>query len=154
MAANPKSDLGRFVRSRERRDGTDHVFMSVPASLRPEGWPKTISLPCSGKRSGRLDDPRFLDRVRRDAIHLNQRLDQRRQHENTYRSDHRNARALAEIYFRTQRYRELSEGRKTRNSRDALIFAAWAADRGDPDFASLKKYDFEASCRCMTISPR
>ena len=143
MAANPKLDLGRFVRSRKRRDGTDHVFMSVPTSLRPEGWPKTINLPCSGKRAGRLDDPRFFERVRNDAKRLNERLDQRRQHEETYRSDRRNVRALAEIYFRTQRYRALSKGRKNRNRRDALIFADWAADRGDPDFASLKKYDFE-----------
>lgn len=143
MAGNHERDLGRFVRSRTREDGTDHVFMSVPAELRPTGWPPTISLPSEAKRAGRLNDPIFLAKVQREAAILNTRLDQRRHDEEVYRSDRRNARALAEIYFRTQRYRALSDARKYRNRRDALLFAKWAEDRADPDFATLMKPDFE-----------
>lgn len=117
--------------------------MSVPAELRPTGWPPTINLPSEAKRPGRLDDPRFLARVQRDAAILNARLDQRRHDEAVYRSDKRTARALVAIYFKTRRYKALSEGRKNRNRHDAKLFAKWSEDRGDPDFATLRKPDFE-----------
>ena len=137
-------DLGRFIRVRERRDGTHHVFMSVPASLRPPGWPKTITLPEEGTAIGSLHDERFRARVLKAAACVNKRLDARRDLERTYRSAGRkNTRALAEIYFRTLRYRRLSDARKYRNRRDAMIVVRWAEGRGDPDFADLLKADFE-----------
>jgi hypothetical protein len=137
-------DLGRFVRARERRDGTHHVFMSVPASLRPSGWPKTITLPEEGSTIGSLHDEKFRARVLKAAACVNKRLDARRDLEKTYKSEGRkNTRALAEIYFRTLRYRKLSDARKYRNRRDAMIVVRWAEGRGDPDFAGLLKADFE-----------
>ncbi len=32
MAKEHETNLGRFIRSNRRQDGTDHVFMSVPWS--------------------------------------------------------------------------------------------------------------------------
>lgn len=137
-------DLGRFVRARERRDGTHHVFMSAPASLRPPGWPKTITLPEEGSAIGSLHDEKFRARVLKAAACVNKRLDNRRDLEKTYKcAGRKNTRALAEIYFRTLRYRKLSDGRKYRNRRAAMIVVRWAEGRGDPDFADLRKADFE-----------
>ncbi|HBY44263.1 MULTISPECIES: tyrosine-type recombinase/integrase [Alphaproteobacteria] len=143
MAKEHETNLGRFIRSNRRQDGTDHVFMSVPDHLCPSGWPKTITLPSEGKVRGSLEDPVFLAKVRREAEVLNARLDQRRLEEEVYRSDQRNARALANIYFKTQRFRDVSEARQYRNRRDAMLFVDWAERRGDPDFATLRKPDFE-----------
>lgn len=137
-------DLGRFVRTRDRQDGTHHVFMSVPKALRPPGWPANITLPEEGSQYGSLNNKKFLDRVLRDAQRLNKRLEVRRDREKTYSSvGKRNTRALTEIYFRTQRYRELGDARKYRNKRDAMIFVIWAERRGDPDFAAIMKPDLE-----------
>lgn len=145
MKTTDRFNLGRFIRVRERGDGRHHVFMSIPKHLRPEGWPATITLPESGQQSGTLDDEKFRASVVRDARRLNGRLDERRrraQIEN--QAGRRTARALAEIYCRTQRYRDLSDSRKYRNKRDALIFAQWVEEkRGDRDFADLTKPDFE-----------
>jgi len=143
MAKEHETNLGRFIRSNRRQDGTDHVFMSVPERLRPEGWPKTITLPTNAKARGSLENSRFLAKVRREAEVLNARLDQRRREEEIYRSDRRNVRALANIYFKTQRFRDVSEDRQYRNKRDAMLFVDWAERRGDPDFATLRKADFE-----------
>lgn len=143
MAKEHETNLGRFIRSNRRQDGTDHVFMSVPDHLCPPGWPKTITLPSEGKARGSLEDPVFLAKVRREAEVLNARLDQRRLEEEIYRSEQRNARALANIYFKTQRFRDVSEARQYRNKRDAMLFVNWAERRGDPDFATLRKPDFE-----------
>jgi hypothetical protein len=144
METDHAPSLGRFIRSRKRKDGTDHVFMSVPSHLRPAGWLETIVLPEEGSCYGRLDEPKFLKRVRKDAMRLNERLDARREEERIYQTDpRRNARALAEIYLRTHRYRELSAPRLYRNKRDAMIFVQWVERRGDPDFVTLMKPDFE-----------
>ncbi|WP_341020786.1 hypothetical protein [Brevundimonas diminuta] len=143
MARECKTNLGRFIRSNRRQDGTDHVFMSVPERFRPEGWPKTITLPTNAKVRGTLRDSRFLSKVRREAKVLNARLDQRRREEEIYRSDRRNVRALANIYFKTQRFREVSKARQSSNKRAAMLFIDWAERRGDPDFDTLRKPDFE-----------
>ena len=137
-------NLGRFVRVRERQDGTHHVFFSVPQGLRPEGWPANITLPEEGTRIGSLKDPKFLLRIRKAANVLNTRLDDRREHNKIYGSKaDKSTRTVAEIYFRTKRYRDLSESRKYRNARDAMIVVNWAEGRGNPDFSTFTKADFE-----------
>ncbi|WP_426051031.1 hypothetical protein [Brevundimonas sp. SL161] len=144
MKTGNEFDLGRFVRERERKGGTHHVFMSVPASLRPPGWPANITLPEEGSQIGSLHDPKFLARVQKAARCVNKRLEVRRELEKTYKCEGRkNTRALASIYFRTLRYRDLSGSRRYRNRRDAMIVVDWAERRGDPDFADFFKDDFE-----------
>lgn len=144
MKIEKQFSLGRFVRASERKDGTHHVFMSVPSALRPESWPATITLPEEGSQTGSLNNPKFLARVQKAAQGVNKRLDARRDLEKAYRSEgKRNTRAVAEIYFRTKRFRDLSSSRMYRNRRDANIVVDWAERRGDPDFADLVKADFE-----------
>jgi hypothetical protein len=77
---------------------------------------------------------------------LNDRLDRIR-FEEAAKAEHgsHTARALANIYLRTQRFRELSPSRAYRNKRDVMIFADWVERcRGNRDFPQLMKPDFEA----------
>jgi hypothetical protein len=73
------------------------------------------------------------------------RLDARRRDELAKAHEGRKtARALAHIYFRTQRYRDLSASRAYRNKRDALIFVEWVeCCCGNREFPTLMKPDFE-----------
>lgn len=144
MKIENQFNLGRFIRATIRKDGTHHVFMSVPSALRPSGWPATITLPQEGAKVGSLKNPKFLARVQKAAHTLNTRLDARRDFDKTYQSQgKKNTRAVAEIYFRTKRFRDLSPSRQYRNRRDSKIVIDWAERRGDPDFANFVKADFE-----------
>lgn len=136
--------LGRYVRVREREDGTHSVVMEVTRHMRPEGWPASIALPMTGSRYGALHDPRFARRVERDARSLYARL-QRRREEDANRPvfDRKTVVELAEIYYRTLRFRRLSKSRQDRARLNIKKIIAWSAALGHPDFCTIRKPDIE-----------
>ncbi len=144
MNTYSRENLGRFIRVRERKDGTHDVFMSVPSHLRPSAWPATIRLPEMATRPGSLTNPKFRDRVIADAIRLNASLDAQRDRAATLaRSAGRTVVELAEIYYASTRYLNLSKGRKYRNKRDVEKVVQWAQARGNPPFSSFLKPQIE-----------
>lgn len=66
-------DLGVYVVTRPRSDGTHRVAFEVPARHRPDNWPPTIPLPYE-KRIGNLSDPDECSRIRDDAQALYAKL--------------------------------------------------------------------------------
>ena len=57
-----------------RKDGTHRVVFLVPARLRPSGWPAERTLPCTGTRTGNLNDPDEVARIIADAKRLHAEL--------------------------------------------------------------------------------
>lgn len=138
--------LGRYVRCRQRKDGTHEVFMAVPPRLRPEGWPATIALPQGGRRLGRhtLDNPAYLDAVRWEAERLNRELDDlRRTHAVIQRVDRRNVAEMCDLYLETRRFRALSESRKSRTRWNIRTIIAWAERNGDRSVDQITKREIE-----------
>lgn len=141
-------DIGRFMRVRERADGTHRVFMEVPERFRPEGWPATISVPQISRRGeGRnpsLHNAGFLARVRREAIILNERLDERREREALLaRANGKSVADLALIYENSTRHKGLSEARRYRNMLWVKRIGQWCEARGLLDFATIMRPDVE-----------
>lgn len=69
-----KLELGRYVTTRPRGDGTHRVFFQVPARLRPSDWPSLTPLPINGERRGDLADAGEVKRIQDDARILYERL--------------------------------------------------------------------------------
>lgn len=69
-----KLELGRYVTTRPRADGTHRVFFQLPARLRPSDWPSLIPLPISTERRGDLSDAAEIGRIQADAKMLYERL--------------------------------------------------------------------------------
>jgi ribosomal protein L24E len=79
-----KLELGRYVTTRRRSDGTHRVFFQVPARLRPSDWLPLIPLPIAGDRRGDLTDAAEVGRIQADAKMLYERLQTRRRGEPTH----------------------------------------------------------------------
>lgn len=137
--------FGRFTRIRPCGYKRVAVYMSVPARLRPQGWPPTLRLPEQSKiQHGTLNDPAFIARVQRDADRLNARLDARRALEaRAPVPERRTAAEIVEIFYRTMRFRRLSDLRKTRTRSLLRKIVDWSVSRGNPPFADLLKADVE-----------
>lgn len=69
-----KLELGRYVTTRRRSDGTHRVFFQVPARLRPSDWPSLIPLPIKAPRTGDLSDGGEVGRIQADARQMYERL--------------------------------------------------------------------------------
>jgi len=144
MTAPVHKSLGRFVRSRERKDGTHEVFFAVPVRLRPEGWPPTIRLPQVQNARTRQQSATFWAEVQINAATLNYALDEQRRRERAIaaRRD-RNIEALAEIFYETKKFRVASKSRKDHHRYNIRRMMEWSVSLGDPDFVIFTKRDFE-----------
>lgn len=67
-------ELGRYVTTRPRKDGTHRVFFQVPKRLAPADWPSLIPLPIQGARAGNLADADEVARIQADAKALYKQL--------------------------------------------------------------------------------
>lgn len=144
MTDDAQWNLGRFIRVRQRRDGTHRVFMSVPAKCRPSGWPETIQLPEMYDRRGRLSDPLFRERVAKDAARLNRRLDLQRDREALLaRCSDRTIVDLGEIIRLSARFKNISDARRYRYERSIGFLTEWSGARNHPEFASIYKPQIE-----------
>jgi hypothetical protein len=65
-----KLDLGTYVITRPRADGTTRVLFEVPPRLRPRGWLPTIPLPRAGPWTGDLADASEVAAIQADAKSL------------------------------------------------------------------------------------
>lgn len=143
MTHTSTAELGRYVCVRAGRDGNDRVLMVVPARLRPPKWPRSIRLPQVGTRTGSLSDPRFRARVHADAQRLNRRLDLERALAFSAASADRSLARLADLYFSSAKYRQLSDSRKYRNRRSVLQILEWSSSRGNPKVTELVQGDVD-----------
>ena len=66
--------LGKYVVKKRRADGSFNVLFEVPARLRPSGWPSTIPLPRTGKRTGDLTSADEVARIQSAAADLLDKL--------------------------------------------------------------------------------
>ena len=137
--------FGRFTRIRPHGDTQVAVYMSIPARLRPSGWPPTIRLPEQCKiQHGSLNDPVFVARVQHHAARINARLDARRAADaRAPVPNQRTVAELSEVFCNTLRFRRLSDARKTRTRSLLRKIADWSVSRGSPPFADLVKADVE-----------
>jgi len=152
-------DLGRYVRVRERANGSLRFFMEVPKRFRPADWPPTIDLPQLAEVS-RISlavrySPAYLDIVRREAAILNRELDERRERraEIGERVTGRTLADLAEIYKNSSGYHDLSEGRRYRADLWLKRIIRWSALRGYSDFTKLMKPQMEQFLRLYDNKP-
>lgn len=151
MTAQKWKDLGRYVRVKDRKDGTHAVSLVVPARHRTTDWPKSIRLPEYGDAKGTLEDFRFKRAVIADATRLysylkeEQRLETRRS-----KLTHRGLPELAEIYLNSDEYRlKCNHWGQYRNRRILTIILEWSASRGHPEFADIKKSDINSQLRAF-----
>lgn len=93
-----KLELGKYVTTRPRRDGTQRVFFQVPARLRPLDWPSLIPLPLNGARAGDLKDLAEVARIQADAQELYDRLQASRRGTSSTNVPRRSLRTLVRAY--------------------------------------------------------
>lgn len=68
----------RYVVAKSRPGGKVDFFFTIPAHLRPEGWPATVRLPKDAALRTRDRSPAELSAIDRDAAEENRRLDEHR----------------------------------------------------------------------------
>lgn len=154
MSSEEHSKLGRFVRVRERSDGTHRVFVSVPAHLRPPEWPPNIQIPEIGRTDRSLSDAKYRQAVIAAARRLNAELDQSRAKARRLAAvSERSTRELVELYRETKRYKALGASRKYRNIRQMGAIVTWSERRGRKLFANISKADVEASLAMFDHQP-
>lgn len=155
MTAQKWKDLGRYVRVKERKDGTHAVNLMVPARHRTANWPKSIRLPEYGDARGSLDDFRFKREVVADAARLFSYLKEERRLE-TRRSKltSRGIPELAEIYLNSDEYRlGCNHWGQYRNRRMLTLILEWSESRGHPEFADIRQSDINSQLRAFDDRP-
>lgn len=155
MTAQKWKDLGRYVRVKDRKDGTHAVSLVVPARHRTANWPKSVRLPEYGDAKGTLEDFRFKRAVITDAARLYSHLQEERRLE-TRRSKltHRGLPELAEIYLNSDEYRlKCNHWGQYRNRRILTIILEWSESRGHPEFSEIKKSDINSQLRAFDDRP-
>lgn len=135
--------LGRYVQVRERNDGTHYVFMSVPASQRPDGWRKNIRLPQIGGRRHSLENQTYRKRIIHEAALLNKSLDQRRRAPVVHDRSKRTIIELVAIYNNSAEYKRLSAHRKQHARLDADKIIQWCESRDQLLFETIAAHDIE-----------
>jgi len=155
MTVQKWKDLGRYVRVKERKDGTHAVNLMVPARHRTANWPKSIRLPEYGDARGSLEDFRFKREVVADSARLYSYLQEERRLE-TRRSKltARGIPELAQIYLNSDEYRlKCGPEGQYRNRRMLTLILEWSESRGHPEFAEIRPSDINSQLRAFDDRP-
>lgn len=136
------TDLGPYVTTRPRRDGTFRVLFEVPPRRRPRGWPSTIPLPTEASlRLGNLTCGAELAAIRADAASLYakllQQVDGREPGDSPAR---RTIRGLVKHWQSSSAWN--TEIRpKTRKTYQTYInhIVAWSDEAGGPDPSTITR---------------
>lgn len=133
-------DLGRYVTTRPRKDGTRRVLFEVPARLRPSGWSAAIPLPLEAPRSGDLRNADEVARIQADATELYERLKHdrsnvERQASPSYAKDLPH---LVRAWQNTQRFKKAKPTTQKGYVYHAGLLLQWSATRGHPLVAGMK----------------
>lgn len=110
-------DLGKYVTTRPRDDGTFRVYFQVPKRLRPSDWPSIIPLPREGERTGDLANLDEVKAIQEDARALYKQLNGVRI--GRERVERKNFDTLIRRYQRSDGY--LACKRKTQRGYDTAI---------------------------------
>lgn len=120
-----KLELGKFVTTRPRADGTARVFFQVPARLRPSDWPSLIPLPTTGARTGDLTNGNEVGRIQADSARLYAELTSERKGEVTAR-ERRDMPALNRSWQQTQRFKAKKPKTQKGYVWHASLIEAWS----------------------------
>jgi len=133
-------DLGRYVTTRPRKDGTRRVLFEVPARLRPSGWSAAIPLPLEAPRSGDLRNAQEVARIQADAKALYDSLIRTRANIERQASSPaaRDMPALVRSWQQTQRFKSKKPTTQKGYAYHAGLILAWSALRDHPPVAGLK----------------
>jgi len=133
-------DLGRYVTTRPRKDGTARVLFEVPARLRPSGWSAAIPLPLEAPRSGDLKNAEEVARIQADAAALYQRLIDARSNIERQAAPTvaRNMPSLVRSWQQTQRFKSKKPTTQKGYVYHAGLILDWSASRNHPPISALK----------------
>ncbi|HEX3920411.1 MAG TPA: hypothetical protein VHW60_23970 [Caulobacteraceae bacterium] len=138
-----KRDLGPYVVTKPRSDGTFRVLFIVPLSCRPEGWPATIPLPRGLDRTGDLGNADEVRRIRADRARLHEQMLECRKVRSVPPDLPHNLRSCVRLWQTSQQWKANRPRTQKGYQYGAAIILKWAAKNNAP-VEALRPSDVEA----------
>jgi hypothetical protein len=145
-----KLDLGPYVVSRERADGTFRVSFECPSRLRPQGWPATYPLPREN-RTGILSNEEEVSRIRAEALALHAELVKQRS--GAAPEQPRSWQKLVRLWHETSKYQQLAAGTKHNYAYYTARVLKVLAENLDIQPSTAKESDLERVLAHWNYSP-